>query len=604
MTPNQHITEYLSYYLSLKNSPGFAVLLNGPWGIGKTFLVNKFTKSLEGDGIKHVYVSLYGVNSIEEIDDAIFRSIYPVIDNKAVKIGARLLKSAAKFVNVDTDLSYRDILNKGGFDIYVFDDLERCEMPINAVMGYINGFVEHDRAKVVIIANEDEIKDGDGYLRIREKLIGQTFQIQSVFEEAVEIFVLAIEDERAKTTIRENLSVIEIVYKQSELNNLRVLQQTIMAFSRMLKYLEARHCANRDAMAELIGLFFSLSFDVRVGRLTLDDIRVRTTSLMTSFMRGERGGEEIISIDRSCGRYPSVRMDSNIISDETLVNLIFKGVVDKEKIIEELDRSSFFVEVGKEASWRTIWNSYERTDEECARAIVEMERAFENHEFTALGEIMHVLGLRLWLSEIGAINKDKILVVAESKAYIDHLYENGNLKMLAPEEDLTEASFDQYYGLGVYQVGTQEYQELFDYLNKKRRKVEVDKRPETALVLLHEMMHDPMGFLGRISRSSDSGSEFYRLPILASLDTKMFVDKLLGLHPSKIRIAMTALKSRYEYGSLDQCLIEERDWALEVRRLIFEASLGMDAVPKQRIQSLLKHGLDKVLGMSNVQQSK
>ena len=39
--PKTHLESYLEYYLSLE-SPGFAVLVKGPWGTGKTFQVKKF----------------------------------------------------------------------------------------------------------------------------------------------------------------------------------------------------------------------------------------------------------------------------------------------------------------------------------------------------------------------------------------------------------------------------------------------------------------------------------------------------------------------------------------------------------------------------------
>ena len=43
---NDHIREYLKYYISFPRSPGYAVLLNGAWGIGKTFLIKKCLMSI------------------------------------------------------------------------------------------------------------------------------------------------------------------------------------------------------------------------------------------------------------------------------------------------------------------------------------------------------------------------------------------------------------------------------------------------------------------------------------------------------------------------------------------------------------------------------
>src|SRR5690606_21770687 len=131
-------------------------------------------------------------------------------------------------------------------DLYIFDDLERCEMPINAVMGYINGFVEHDDRKVIIIANEDEIKGASGYRRIREKLIGKTFYTQSVFDEALGSFVAKVQNEQARNAVQTNLSVISDIYHQAEINNLRILQQTIWDFERVHACLEERHQVNKE----------------------------------------------------------------------------------------------------------------------------------------------------------------------------------------------------------------------------------------------------------------------------------------------------------------------------------------------------------------------
>ena len=434
MDTNQHIKDYLSYYVSFSMPPRFAVLLNGPWGIGKTFLVRNFVESLAKEEFRHVYVSLYGLNSLDEIDDAIFRSMYPVLENKGVKIGGRALKTIGKYLNLEIDLQAKDFLNKASSNLYVFDDLERCEMPINAVMGYINGFVEHDDRKVIVIANEEEIKDADGYRRIREKLIGKTFHIQSVFEEAMETFIASVGNERTNSAVQANLSLISDIYRQSELNNLRVLQQTIWDFERVHVLLEDRHQANDAAITALLGLLFVLSFEVKVGRLSADDLNDRQANLITSFMRAEREGDLPLPIDIASKRYPTIGLDSTLLSDETLINLIFKGIVDQNQIREELDQSSFFVTVAQEPSWRTVWNAHERTEDEFDSALAKMERAFVAHEFTITGEVLHVFGLRLWLSIIGAIAKTQDEVIAECKNYVDYLYDNKRLELPSPHE--------------------------------------------------------------------------------------------------------------------------------------------------------------------------
>ena len=138
MDRNQQVKEYLAYYARFPHPPRFAVMLNGPWGIGKTFLLQEFLKSIAADGLKHVYISLYGLTSFEEIDDAISRAMYPLLDNKGIQLAGRAVKAAGKFFRIDFDVNLQDVLTKANADIFVFDDLERCDIPISRVLGYIN----------------------------------------------------------------------------------------------------------------------------------------------------------------------------------------------------------------------------------------------------------------------------------------------------------------------------------------------------------------------------------------------------------------------------------------------------------------------------------
>ncbi|HYW60792.1 MAG TPA: P-loop NTPase fold protein, partial [Xanthobacteraceae bacterium] len=92
---NRHVREYLAYYISLTHSPKYAVMINGPWGIGKTFLVRKIMRELGHIG-EHVYVSLYGLQSIDEIDSALFSAINPIAGPKGVRIAGRMVSAIAK----------------------------------------------------------------------------------------------------------------------------------------------------------------------------------------------------------------------------------------------------------------------------------------------------------------------------------------------------------------------------------------------------------------------------------------------------------------------------------------------------------------------------
>jgi hypothetical protein len=219
---NKHVKEYLEYYIGFTQPPRFVVLLNGPWGIGKTFLLKEFLKLIQPQ-IKYVYISLYGLASLDDIDDALFRATYPVLDLKGVQLAGRFAKAIGRYLRIDPNIEIKDVINKAKADLFVFDDLERCDLPINRTMGYINDFVEHEGRKVIIIANEKEVKVSEDYARIREKLIGKTLEIQFVFEQALQVFTACISDSAARAFFASKAEEIAEIYRRSELNNLRDL---------------------------------------------------------------------------------------------------------------------------------------------------------------------------------------------------------------------------------------------------------------------------------------------------------------------------------------------------------------------------------------------
>ncbi|MBR1179875.1 hypothetical protein JQ617_38315 [Bradyrhizobium sp. KB893862 SZCCT0404] len=145
---NKQVWDYLDYYLSLAHSPRYAVLISGPWGVGKTHLLKAFLREKFGEDAKaYIYVSLYGLSNLDEIDDALFQAAFPALTGTGAKVVGRVAKAGLKFLKFDPgDWNIKEFLSKFNAKIYVFDDLERCEAPINSVLGYINQFVEHARS--------------------------------------------------------------------------------------------------------------------------------------------------------------------------------------------------------------------------------------------------------------------------------------------------------------------------------------------------------------------------------------------------------------------------------------------------------------------------
>ena len=203
---NQHVEQYIDYYCNLNVPPEYALLIKGSWGCGKSHLVRQCMDELKknNESIKFLYVSLYGISNIEDIETKFFQLLNPVLSSKSMVLAGKLTKALLKgtlkidldddgkadgAVNVSVpDINIADYLIDTKSCILVFDDLERCSMELKTILGYINYFVEKDGYKVILIADEDKLISNDNtsrndntskYELIKEKLIGKTLEVEA-----------------------------------------------------------------------------------------------------------------------------------------------------------------------------------------------------------------------------------------------------------------------------------------------------------------------------------------------------------------------------------------------------------------------------------------
>ena len=192
MTTNQHVREFLNYYCELPKEPQYAVLLVGLWGSGKTWFIKDFVENHLKNPERVLYLSLYGVQSFDDIESELFRLLHPVLGSKPVRILNRLVRGVLKTsINFDLDgdgksegnisggLPAEKVLDRISIDssrILILDDVERCSIPTPDLMGYVNQFIEHGGVKAILIANEVELLNSSSeahldYVRIKEKLM-------------------------------------------------------------------------------------------------------------------------------------------------------------------------------------------------------------------------------------------------------------------------------------------------------------------------------------------------------------------------------------------------------------------------------------------------
>ncbi|MFQ6861963.1 MAG: P-loop NTPase fold protein [Beduini sp.] len=251
------VTNYIERYICDDKNLNSAILIKGVWGCGKTYFIKntlspKLKKILEKKGKQQCYISLNGLSSIKEF----MKRIQSVIIKANVVFKSSEPNSNDIDIITGLDSIFDDINLQGWFNVafgakkkfdsivfkkninntfFVFDDLERCQIPLKAILGAINDLIEHNGCKCIIVANEDEIKEKDEFAKIKEKFISRTIEfipdVGAFFKVQRQLF-----EEQPLGMLREKEWNEFIKTKSSLIGlNLRIIQSTLFTANEIIK---------------------------------------------------------------------------------------------------------------------------------------------------------------------------------------------------------------------------------------------------------------------------------------------------------------------------------------------------------------------------------
>lgn len=315
----------------------YAIMINGEWGSGKTYFWNHKVRNkiesmqLNGKRYKTIYMSLYGISNLEEISKKIFiettqlmdKNLKKYMDSKGQVTIPEYAKTGLDMANLfgvtqnGDKLDYADFFSTDD-KVLCFDDLERANVDVIDILGYINNFVEHDHIKTIIICNEKELstklkssnlemktfiatylldKEGDlvkkadkpmveriqdtieyvfdkanDYERIKEKLIGETFEYAPEFNYIINGILMRYEKyPELIRFLRENTNLIISTFNKSGTRNLRILKHALNDFKKIFDMVnKAYPNTNHRVMQTMLIFTIAVSFEIKAGKVTKD----------------------------------------------------------------------------------------------------------------------------------------------------------------------------------------------------------------------------------------------------------------------------------------------------------------------------------------------
>lgn len=457
-----------------------AVLIDGEWGSGKTFFIQEVfmkeyeTKRSNADRCKSVnfkietisdsqgrlyskaennfkvntninrniyYVSLYGLGDVSQIEWAIYEKLIVTYmpdqqSNCAVnllKVLGKVMPSIIQYFGIAVSFSslIKEIIGamKPIRDMaIVFDDLERCNIELNSILGYINNLVEHCNVKAIIIANEKEIWRAGFSVNIAEKYNTALNHLSLLNEIPTRTDVKAIHDHAEKLfsqdngyeKVKEKLVGIHICYTKclkdsydSVLSKFVDDQETKDILKQQKDFVLAQFNSLANSNIRML-INFSVSSQriikiVRSVKVLHTDFWVQEKSRMLNYLIyctiKVKSGEQLDewndeSISRHLLYTDKNKQNKYIYGYKFIHDFVIHGYVDETKTVQELQnyymsRDSIieYNEFINRSAWKALVNWRLLEDVEVYNYLTQLknELAEDRYQPTEFGQIILVL---------------------------------------------------------------------------------------------------------------------------------------------------------------------------------------------------------------------
>ena len=285
---------------------------------------------LNGRRYTTIYMSLYGISNLEDISKKIFIETTQLMDKNLKKyMEANEQTTIPEYAKTGIDMAnFFGVTQSGDKVDYAeffstddkvlcFDDLERANVDVIDILGYINNFVEHDHIKTIIICNEkelsnklkssnlemktfiatylldkqNELNDADkpmvekiqqkienvfdkanDYERIKEKLIGETFEYAPKFDYIINGILMRYENNADFIRfLRENTKLIISTFERSGTKNLRILKHALNDFKKVYEMVNKSYPNTSHRVMQTMLIFtIAISFEIKAGKVTKD----------------------------------------------------------------------------------------------------------------------------------------------------------------------------------------------------------------------------------------------------------------------------------------------------------------------------------------------
>lgn len=482
---NSATAEALNDYLALKR-PEFAVLINGKWGCGKTWFIRKYFEEFEakkqsvvGATIDHnkpatyCYVSLFDVENTAEIDKAILASANPLLKAKDSSVGrlgrAALDQVLTRFpigVTPDDVNAVGAVLGKFFSKlpdplILVLDDLERTKIEMELVLGYISSMLDQNGANVIVLCNEDKMKEGQKsiFQEFKEKVVGTTLTVEADFEGVYKNAIKITDNSVFIEFLNEHTELIKDLFEISKTDNLRNIRRIASEFLRVYNFIDDEMRENKEYLKSILSVIAMFSIEVSKG-LEKEELQNNYYYIYEAY-KFEKKPYDKNNIPRKDYTLMVPFTYYEPLTEDILISFFYYGKLDKSLLTFYKDSSFSNKKVKAEAPLR-LWEFTNLSDEEFEKLYREMEIELSEYSYKNPGIILHAFGIKIFLAKNKIIKSTLSDIVCEAVDYINNI--TFDLQTLTYPRVARSGSS---HGLGYFCQETSEFRTIAEHLEDR-----------------------------------------------------------------------------------------------------------------------------------------
>lgn len=478
-----------------KEDTGKAIMIDGVWGIGKTWFINhEFLEELQKDKKLLDYVlikvSLFGLANVEELKqiiltriiveqipkdgnlgvvlDASKKALDGKISNSVMDtmkkwggLGKNILSQVANHYGVDLSKinSIDTFLEKDSKFIFCFDDFERISNLENSkeFLGFFNWLTEIKNQKLIVLCNEKELCDKvDEYKDFKEKVINKTIIFDRSIVE-IEDILIASSSEEEKVFLKQGVFFPFYDDNFSEKNdnnlekNIRTIKKCLLNANDFLKHTD-KFNLNKEKKIAALQCLTILTMEYESGNLNefIDYQFLKSISYRALSSKSEDNYKYQELEKRLINLYGIVLQSFRIY--KSIYNYVKRGYFHSEELEDDFIESEISLAVQLESEANRIFYSTENDAKELLEKIVKYIsqannlsewivtlRAFYGVKYALMGEDKEI-SITANEKEL-FVGKYQEIISRESFDKLRDLYEAANVKSRAfggPKNVITE----------------------------------------------------------------------------------------------------------------------------------------------------------------------